>query len=395
MNESKVSHYLWPGETIVGFDTAELVAQHVSSREATAVFLITDPGVVAAGLLDPVVTTLEKAGLAATIYDAVEANPSIASIHAATTSFRESGAEAIVGLGGGSSLDTAKAVKLLAGGPAEATIWEYATMLGDQKRPYPPPSAMPPLIAVPTTAGTGAEATPWAVITHTEKQIKFGVGDGTTIREVALVDPELSVTCPPHLTAATGMDALSHLIEAYVSTNHNPLLDPMILYGIRLVGRSLRAAVARGDDRQARYEMAQASLIGGIAISSKWLGACHSLAHPLSSLAGLHHGLACAIMLPHQIEYSLIGALERYAAVAEALMPPVVSGSVRERAYGAVTAVRELISDIGLPARLSDVGVTAEMVPALAQAAYTDLNWWTNPRAVSETALAELYQRAL
>jgi alcohol dehydrogenase class IV len=203
------------------------------------------------------------------------------------------------------------------------------------------------------------------------------------------------MSLPPYLTAATGMDALSHLIEAYVSTNHNPLLDPMILYGIELVGRSLRTAVVRGSDREARRDMLEASLIGGIAISSKWLGACHSLAHPLSSLAGVHHGLACAIMLPHQMQYSLVGTVERYAAVAGALDAGSGSkGSVREQAAGAITAVRQLMNDIDCPMRLRDVGVKRDLIPALAQAAYIDLNWWTNPRQVDQAVMAKLYQEA-
>lgn len=393
MTGNQISTYLWPGQTHFGFGAAEWVGAEAKRLGATAVFLITDPGVASAGLLEPITAALNKAELAWTVYAETEANPSIDSVHAATAVFRESGAQVIIGLGGGSALDTAKAVKLQAGGPADVSIWEYATMLGAEKRPYPPPAAMPPYIAIPTTAGTGAEVTPWAVLTHTEKHIKFGVGDASTTPDVALVDPELTMTLPAHLTAATGMDALSHLIEAYVSTNHNPVLDPMILLGIKLVGRSLRTAVARGDNRQARADMLQASMIGGIAISSKWLGACHSLAHPLSSLAGVHHGLACGIMLPHHMAYSLPGALERYADIAAAL-GYAGKASLRKRARGAVTAVRDLMTDIGLLTTLCDAGVDDKLIPALAKAAYVDLNWWTNPRTVSEAAMEQLYRRA-
>lgn len=395
MTENKISTYLWPGETHFGFGAVERIGEQAKGLGATAVFIITDPGVVAAGLLEPITTALDDAGISWTAHTEAEANPSIASVHAATAAFRESGAQVIVGLGGGSPLDTAKAVKLQAGGPEEASIWEYATMLGDEKRPYPPPSAMPPYIAIPTTAGTGAEVTPWGVLTHTEKQMKFGVGGASTVPDVALVDPGLTMTMPAHLTAATGMDALSHLIEAYVSTNNHPILDPMILFGIELVGRSLRTAVARGDNRQARSDMLQASLIGGIAISSNWLGACHSLAHPLSSLADVHHGLACGIMLPHQMRYSLIGALERYADVAAALDEAYAElVSVRERALEAATAVHDLLIDTGLPTTLGDAGVSEDLISALAKAAYTDLNWWTNPRQVSEAVMADLYRQA-
>ncbi|MCP4425839.1 MAG: iron-containing alcohol dehydrogenase, partial [Chloroflexi bacterium] len=372
MTNYQRSVYLWPGKTHFGFGAVDLVGEEAKGLGATAtsaalsagVFIITDPGVLAAGLIEPITASLDEAGVVWTVHAEAEENPSIESVHAATAVFRESGAQVIIGVGGGSALDTAKAVKLHVGGPPEASIWEYASMLGDEKRPYPDPSAMPPYIAIPTTAGTGAEVTPWALLTHTERKMKFGVGDVSAIPDVALADPSLTLTLPTHLTAATGMDALSHLIEAYVSTNHNPILDPMILYGIELVGRSLRTAVARGDNKQARADMLQASLIGGIAISSKWLGACHSLAHPLSGIAGVHHGLACGITLPHQMAYSLIGAIERYAAVGLALDEGLAEAvSDRERAEGAVTAVHDLLADVGLPTRLRDAGVSEDQIP--------------------------------
>jgi alcohol dehydrogenase class IV len=394
MTENKISHYIWPGQVHFGFGAVDRVGDEArrlavtaaSTSRSAGAFLITDPGVASAGLLEPILAALEEAGVAVIVHAEAEANPSIESVYATTAVFRDSGAQIIIGVGGGSPLDTAKAVKLQAGGPVDASIWQYAALAGEEQRPYPPPSAMPPYIAIPTTAGTGAEVTPWGVLTHTEKHIKFGVGDASTVPEVALIDPGLTLTMPAHLTAATGMDVLSHLIEAYVSTNHNPILDPMILYGIELVGRSLRTAVAHGDNRQARSDMSQASMIGGIAISSKWCGACHSLAHPLSSLAGVHHGLACGMMLPSQMTYSLAGAPERYTAVAQALMP----GSVA----GAAAAVHDLLTDIGLPTRLRDAGVAEALIPPLAKAAYIDLNWWTNPRQVSETVMADLYRQA-
>ena len=389
------STYLWPGQTHFGFGSAALAGEVAQSLGAGRVFVLADPGIAAVGLLEPITTSLTACGLDYMIYDEVVPNPDIASVNGAVSALRESQAHVLIGVGGGSGLDTAKAVKIAAGGSPEATIWEYAALFGEGKRPLPHRNQMIPFIAIPTTAGTGAEATPWAVITNEEKGIKFGVGSWPSTPEAALVDPELTLSLPPYLTAATGMDALSHLIEAYVSTNHNPLLDPMILYGIEMVGRSLRTAVVRGSDREARRDMLEASLIGGIAISSKWLGAGHSLAHPLSSLAGVHHGLACAIMLPHQMQYSLVGTVERYAAVAGALDAGSGSkGSVREQAAGAITAVRQLMNDIDCPMRLRDVGVKRDLIPALAQAAYIDLNWWTNPRQVDEAVMAKLYQEA-
>ncbi len=390
---SPTSMYLWPGQTYFGFGVASMVGERAKERGATAVLLVTDPGVNKAGLLAPITAALQKAGLAVMVFDQVPPNPDIESVSAATAVYQQNHCDLIVAVGGGSAIDAAKGVRLLATGPAEATIWEYAYLYGDGRRPAPDTRHMPPLFALPTTAGTGAEVTPWGVITHHERKIKFGIGGWNTPTSVALVDPELTLTLPAFLTAATGMDALSHLIEAYVSTNHNPLLDPMILDGIQRIGRSLPVAVAQPTNHTAREEMMQAAMMGGLAISSKWLGACHSLAHPLSSIANVPHGLACGLMLPHQMAYSLPGAMERYAQVAAAL-DPAVSGGVRERAEKAVTAVSHLLTDISLPTRLRDAGVTEDHIPALAKAAMFDLNWWTNPRTVNEAVMEQLYRQA-
>jgi alcohol dehydrogenase class IV len=347
---------------------------------------------VAAGLAAPVIASLTAAGLAHVLYDQVVPNPDAPSVDAAVAAYRASGADMIVGIGGGSALDTAKAVRLAAGGPPEGRIAEYALRLGDKARPHP--RSLPAYLAVPTTAGTGAEVTPWAVITDPAEKFKFGVGGPKSIPGVALIDPELMLSMPAFLTAATGMDALSHCIEAYVSTNQNPALDPMILYGIELIGRSLPIAAAKGSSRDARHDMALAAMIGGVAISSKWLGACHSLAHQLSGFANVQHGLANSIMLPHQMSYSLPGAIERYARVGAALGVPQ-AGSLRSRAEAAVEAVAQLARDVGLPTRLRDVGVDAALIPEMAKYAFTvDLNWWTNPRAVDEKVMEQIYRAA-
>lgn len=392
MATSSISTYLWPGEVYFGFGAAQKTGALAAARGGKHVFIIADPGVVGAGLHEPVLAAIKSAGLAYTLYDHVTPNPDAESIDQAAAAFRECGAQAMVSVGGGSALDTAKAAVLVAGGPPEGRVAEYAYMLGDKKRPDP--MRVAPYLAIPTTAGTGAEVTPWAVVTDGSRKFKFGVGGAFLTPAVAVVDPELMMTLPPFLTAATGMDALTHCIEAYVSINDNPVLDPMILYGLTLIARSLRAAVAQGSDRAARRDMAEAALIGGIAISSKWLGACHSLAHQLSGFASVQHGLANAIMLPHQMAFSLPGALERYARVGEALGAEQ-SGTLRQRAERAVEAVAKLRADVGLPARLSAVGVTEDLIAPMAKSAYThDLNWTTNPRPVTEKDLEDIYRRA-
>ena len=396
MMEQSISTYIWPGQIHFGFGAVERVAEEVKAYCGNHVFIIVDPGVVAAGLVESVTAPLEDADFRFEIYDRVVPNPDTDSVDAAVEAFRESGADLIIGLGGGSGLDTAKAVRLVAGGPAEGCILEYSPFLEAERRPTPLSKNMPPLIAIPTTAGTGSEVTPWALIVDNQGHCKFGAG-GTpaSVPTVALVDPGLTLELPAQITAATGLDALSHCIEAYVSTNDNPILDPMILYGIELIGRSLRAAVAHGENYRARHDIMQAALIGGLAITSKWLGACHSLAHPLSSLAGIQHGVANAIMLPHQMDFSLIDALDRYARIGQALDKsfPVI-GTIRQRAEKAVEAVRQLVVDTDLPAHLKDVGITRDMIPDLADGAFHDPNWTSNPRSVTRLDLEQLYLKA-
>ncbi len=394
--EQSISTYIWPGQVHFGFGAVERVAEEVKAYCGNHIFIIADPGVVAAGLVECVTAPLKTADLSVEVYDQVVANPDCHSVDATVEAFRASGADLIIGLGGGSGLDTAKAVRLVVGGPTEGCILEYSPFLEDERRPAPLSKNMPPLIAIPTTAGTGSEVTPWALIVDNEGQCKFGAG-GTpaAVPTVALVDPHLTLGLPPPITAATGVDALSHCIEAYVSTNDNPILDPMILYGIELIGRSLRTAVSHGENHEARHDIMQAALIGGLAITSKWLGACHSLAHPLSSLAGIQHGVANAIMLPHQMDFSLIGALDRYARIGQALersFPTI--GTIRQQAEKAVEAVSQLVVDTGLPTHLKEVGVTREMIPNLADGAIHDPNWSSNPRTVTRADLEQLYLKA-
>ena len=393
--ETKISTYVWPGDIHFGCGATSLLGREAAAHSGRRAFIVTDPGVAAAGLLEPVEDSLEAKGISHTVFWEIPSNPDFASVEAAAAAFRSDGADLVIGVGGGSVLDAAKGMRLLVGGPPEATISEYVLKRGGPDRPAPDPRDLPPMIAVPTTAGTGSEVTPWGVLTNLERHVKQSVGGPYLVPTAALIDPELTLTLPPGLTAATGLDALSHLVEAYVSTNDNPMLDPMILYGIELIGRSLRRAVAQPDDREARSDVLLASTIGGIAISSKWLGACHSLAHQLSSLAGLHHGVAIALMLPHQISFSLKGAPKRYARIAAALDghaasdPPVRRGPER-----AAEAVRELIADVGLPLRLRDAGVQKESISHLADNAFTDLNWTTNPCPITRDEMAGLYEQA-
>ena len=398
----KISTYIWPGDTHFGYGAADLLGAEARARGIARAMVLTDGGVQQAGLLAPLLASLTAAGIDCSTYDAIPGNPDIAAVDAAVAAFINWRADGVVAVGGGSVMDAAKGVRLVAGGAVEngqappPSIGHYALPLGERARPAPPAALLPPMLALPTTAGTGAEVTPWGVITDLAAGRKFGIGGPYLLPTAALIDPALTLTLPPGLTAATGLDALSHLIEAYVSTNNNPALDPLILHGIELIGRSLPVAVAQPGQRTAREEVMLAAMLGGIAISSNWLGACHSLAHPLSALADLHHGVAIGVMLPHQMAFSLVGAPERYAQVGERLLGTRLGrrSSRRARAEQAVAAVTQLLQDVGLPTRLGEAGVEETLIPALGQAAYKDTNWMTNPRLVEAGHLEQLYRAA-
>lgn len=377
--------YYWPGRTVMGFGTAAQTGSQAKSVGATHVFILADPGILE--LLDPIINSLHEAGVAYTLYDKVIGNPDVPHTDAAAVAFRESEADCIIGIGGGSAIDMGKGVRVLAGAPEDASSADYMSS-NSNGRPTPFTRHLPPMLAIPTTAGTGSEATPWGVVTDHATRQKAGVGGVNVIPTIAIIDPELTYSLPPFFTAATGMDALSHLVEAYVSTNHNPVLDTLILRGIRLISHSLRTAVSEPHHRQARMDVMEAALLGGMAISSNWLGACHSLAHQLSTFADMHHGLACAIMLPTQMRFTLPNAIERYADIAQALDPYEVDAEV------VADLVDELIADIGLPLRLSNAGVKEELIPTMAAYAMKDLNWTTNPRPTTVEDMEAMYREA-
>lgn len=359
---------LWPGTTLIGADTLSQLQAQAAALGVSHLFALIDPGV--PGLREKIETAAD--GLTLTISTDVVSNPDAASTDSVAAAYQASGADCILGVGGGSALDMAKGIRILAGSPAGVSVAEYLSVLGDKRRPNPRLDEMPPMIAIPTTSGTGSEVTPWGVVTDEATKQKAGIGTNL-IPNVAILDPVLTLSLPAHLTAATGMDALSHLVEAYVSTNTNRTLDPLILRGIDLIGRYLRTAVAEPDSIEARTAMLEASMLGGVALSSNWLGACHSLAHQLSTFADMHHGLACALMLPPQMRWSVPHARDRYAEVAVALSDEAAT------ADDAPDLVHQLNVDIGLPTTLSACGVTADLLPTLAEYAYKDLNWWTNP----------------
>ena len=306
------SYYIWPNEVHFGYGTVAKVGPSAKAEGATHVFVLADPGVVAAKLVDPILASLQNAGLAYTLYDKVEPNPSDTSVDAAVAAYRASGADLIVGVGGGSGLDTAKALMLVAGGPADAKVAEYAYRMGDKARPCP--KVLPSFIAIPTTAGTGAEVTRNAVLSSPENRVKVSLRSPRMLPRIALVDPELCRSVPPEVTATTGLDALTQLLEAFVSVRATPFTDALCRDALPRVGRSLHRAWRDGQDLGARCEMSLAALSSGLALANAGLGVVHGFAGPLGGMTGAAHGALCSALLEPVTRVNLAALRQRMPA---------------------------------------------------------------------------------
>jgi alcohol dehydrogenase class IV len=347
--------------------------------------VVSDPGVAKAGILPRVLSLLTEAGIAAEPFTDVEANPSVETVNATMDRFRRTRASFVIGAGGGSAMDVAKVVGVLGGHGGGVHDYE-----GVGKVPGPGI----PVVAIPTTAGTGSEVTIFSVITDRERRFKMTVGSPHIVPQVALCDPDLTVSMPPALTAATGMDALTHAIESFINTAHNPIASALALEAIRRIGRSLRAAYANGADRQARTEMLLASTMAAMAFSRTRLGNVHAMSHPIGAHYDVPHGVANAVLLPYVMEWNLMACYETYPAVAAALGEPVDGVPRRAAAAAAVDAVRALARDVQIPPRLRDVGVAREGIPAMTDDAMKSGNVLVNPRRTTGADIAALFEMA-
>ena len=350
--------------------------QAIGVRKA---FLVTDSGLREAGILDTVVALLQGNGIPVEVCDRVKADSGSQLIDSTTAELKQSDAGIVIGIGGGSSLDTAKAIAALATNPGSCL--DYIGLHKVRNKPLP-------VIAIPTTAGTGSEVTLWSVFTDDSKGLKVAIGGFLLYPSVALCDPELTLTLPAHLTASTGMDALAHAIECYTNTACQPISGALALEAIRLIGLHLRTAVLNGSNREARYAMMLASTMAGIAMNPTRLGLAHALAMPLGSWS-LHvpHGLILAMLLPLAMEFNYLAQADRFVDVARALGEPIDHLSRMEAARSAVEAVRVLARDIGIPASMAAYGLRPEHIKPVVEEAMKSGNIPVNPR---KTAAADL-----
>ncbi len=362
------------------------VADEAKNRGFKKALVCSDPDLIKFGVTKKVTDVLDGAGLAYEIFSDIKPNPTIQNVQAGVEAFKKSGADYLVAIGGGSSMDTAKAVGIIINNPEFADVRSLEGVAPTKK-----PSV--PIIAVPTTAGTAAEVTINYVITDTEKDRKMVCVDPHDIPVVAVVDPDMMSTMPKGLTAATGMDALTHAIEGYITKGAWMLSDMFHLKAIEIISESLRGAVE--NTPEGREGMALGQYVAGMGFSNVGLGIVHSMAHPLGALYDTPHGIANAIILPTVMEYNAPTTGEKYRDIAKAMgVKGTENMSQDEYRKAAIDAVKQLSKDVGIPDNLKDI-VKPEDIPFLAQSAYDDACRPGNPRDTSVEEITELYKKLL
>ncbi|MBE6678539.1 MAG: lactaldehyde reductase [Ruminococcaceae bacterium] len=356
----------------------------IAAKGFKKAFVATDPDLVKFGVTKKVTDILEGAGMAYEIYSDIKPNPTIENVQNGVAAYKTSGADYMIAVGGGSSMDTAKAIGIIINNPEFADVRSLEGVAPTKNRTVY-------TIAVPTTAGTAAEATINYVITDVERKRKFVCVDVNDIPDVAVVDPDMMATMPKGLTAATGMDALTHAIEGYTTKAAWALPDCLNLEAIRLIASSLRGAVE--NDPQGREGMALGQFVTGMAFSNVGLGIAHSVAHTLGAVYDTAHGVACAMMLPIVMEYNADCTGEKYKAIAEAMGVNTAGMSVEEYRKAAVDAVRQLSVDVGIPTKLA--GLKEEDLDFLAESAYADACAPGNPKAASVEDIKALIRKLM
>lgn len=331
--------------------------------------------------------SLGHAGICTQLYAEIEADPSIETVDRGAAALREFAPDVVIAFGGGSPMDAAKSMAMLSGNPG--SISDYIRV----KKTIAKPGI--PVVAVPTTAGTGSEVTAAAVTTDTKTREKIGLSHDFMMPKLAVIDPELHVSMPPAVTAATGIDALTHAIEGYVAVRSEPISDALCLHAIKLIAANLRRAVAYGKDIEARSQMALASLIAGMGFTNAGLGAVHGIAHPLGGQFGIAHGVANGIMLPYVMEYCLMANYGKFRDIAVALGQDVSGLSLRTAACRAVEAVRELEADIGIAQTLTAVGIGHDNIASIVKGAISYRQLPNSPRQLAEADLTAIVAKAL
>lgn len=383
----QVYGFFIPTVTLMGIGAHKEIGNQIKVLGGTKPFLCTDKGIVQAGIADEITKMIKKdTGRDVVVFDETVPNPTDVNVHDGLKVFQQNGCDLIISLGGGSAHDCAKGIGIVATNGGH--IRDYEGIDKSSK-------AMPPFIAVNTTAGTASEMTRFCIITNTDTKVKMAIVDWRVTPTVAINDPLLMMGMPPALTAATGMDALTHAVEAYVSTIATPVTDACALKAIELISENLRAAVANGGDVEARDKMAYAEYLAGMAFNNASLGHVHAMAHQLGGFYDLPHGVCNAILLPHVERFNMIAKMDRFADIAAAMGENISGLSTRSAAEKALEAIVTLSQDVGIPRGLRELGVQEKDIPTMAQNAQKDACGLTNPRCPSLEDVIHIYKNAL
>lgn len=360
----------------------------IGPKTGDRILFVTDPGLRRLGLCEPALISLASAGVGVTIFDQVEADPSIDTVMAAVKAGRDAGITGVVGFGGGSSLDVAKVVALLCGSDQDIDeAWGVGNAVGPRL----------PLVLVPTTAGTGSEVTPVAIITVSGDE-KKGISSPIILPDIAVLDPDLTLGLPPAITAATGIDAMVHAIEAFASknANNNPISKALARQALQLLGANIERAVFEGSDSHARGAMMLGSMLAGQAFANSPVAAVHALAYPLGGRFHIPHGLSNSLVLAHVLRFNSVISAAVYAEIAADAFPALASiGGSEERCQAFINELKELGKKLGLPSRLRDVEIEEAHLPQMAADAMKHSRLLVNnPRDMSEADALEIYRAA-
>lgn len=369
-----------------GIGAVHYVGNEAKTLGITKVLLVTDPGIYNAGVVNPVVESLQKAGIQVILFQKVEPNPPVRLVAEGSKLYAEEGCNGLVAVGGGSSMDTAKAIGVEV--VHEGSVLDYEAAEG--KKPLV--NRIPPLVTIPTTAGTGSEVTQWAVITDEERKYKFNTGGPLIAAHLTIIDPELHISMPPHVTAMTGVDALAHAIECYTMKFAQPITDAVALLAIEYGAHYIRRAFADGQDLEARYGMAQAAMLAGLSYGSESAGAAHAMSQTLGGIIPVAHGQCVAAMMGPVMEYNWKGYPEKFARIAKAFGIDTNDMTVEEAAKDSVNWMYELVEDLEIP-NLEEQGVSPDMIDRLSKEAMKDPQTVGNPRDLNEKAYNWIYKR--
>lgn len=382
----QVFGFFMPVVNLMGPGSVKEVGVQAKSLGLKKALIVTDAGLEKLGVADQVKEIIEAAGLKVVVFAGAQPNPTDINVHDGLAVFKENKCDLIVSLGGGSSHDCAKGIGMVAGNGGHIRDFEG---VNKSKK------AMKPLIAINTTAGTASEMTRFCIITNTDTHVKMAIVDWRCTPTISVNDPVMMMGMPPGLTAATGMDALTHSVEAYMSTIATPITDAAALMSIKLIGENLRQAVANGQNFVARNNMAYAQLLGGMAFNNASLGYVHGMAHQLGGFYDLPHGVCNAILLPHVQRFNLNSNPQRLADIAVALGENISGLSVRDAAEKGLDAIVQLSQDIGIPSGLAALGAKEEDFELMAVNAMKDACSATNPRQAKLEDVIQIFKNAL